>query len=289
MNRRKFIENSAASLAAVGILSHLPSSIFGMEYAKAVKLPIGFQSFVLRNEINKDVIGTLKSMYEIGYKHVEICSPFGYAPGFFSALTKYTGKELKSIVNDSGLDCYSTHFTWKELVNNLEDRIQFAHQMGLKHMVCSGGLYGKTMDDLKKQCATLNKIGEKITSAGLVAGYHNHNGEFMSKKEGRPDYDIILEELDPTYVKMQFQVAAIQVGYKAADYFRKFPGRFISAHLQDYSTSNHNKQIVLGDNGMVDWKEFFEAAKEGGLKWVFVELESDPTTLEGSLKFLKAL
>ena len=79
------------------------------------------------------------------------------------------------------------------------------------------------------------------------------------------------------------------MGYKAADYFRKFPGRFISAHLQDYSTSNHNKQIVLGDNGMVDWKEFFEAAKEGGLKWVFVELESDPTTLEGSLKFLKAL
>ena len=289
MNRRKFIENSAASLAAVGILSHLPNSLFAMEYGRAVKLPIGFQSFVLRNELNKDVVGTLKSMYDLGYKHVEMCSPSGYAPGFFSALTKYSGKELKTIVSDSGLDCYSTHFTWNELVKNLDNRIEFAHDLGLKHMVCSGGLYGKTMDDLKKQCDTLNKIGEKITSAGLVAGYHNHNGEFEQKKDGRPDYDIILEQLDPTYIKMQFQVAAVQLGYQAADYFRKFPGRFISAHLSDYAVDNHYKQIVLGEKGLVDWKDFFEAAKVGGLKWVYVEMESDPGTLEGSAKYLKTL
>jgi sugar phosphate isomerase/epimerase len=244
---------------------------------------------VLRDEINKDIVGTLKKTFEMGYQHVEMCSPFGYAPGTFGALAKYSGKELKNIVNDSGLACYSTHFTWNELDKHLDARIAFAHEMELKHMVCSGGLYGKTMDDLKKQCDTLNKISEKITSAGLVAGYHNHNGEFEQKKDGRPDYDIILEQLDPTYVKMQFQVAAIQVGYKAADYFRKFPGRFISAHLQDYSTNDHNKQIILGEKGLVDWKDFFEAAKVGGLKWVYVEMESDPGTLEGSVKYLKTL
>lgn len=60
---------------------------------------------------------------------------------------------------------------------------------------------------------------------------------------------------------MQFQVAAIQVGYKAADYFRKFPGRFISAHLQDYSTNDHNKQIILGEKGLVDWKDFLKQLK----------------------------
>ena len=225
----------------------------------------------------------------MGYQHVEMCSPFGYAPGTFGALAKYTGKELKNIVNDSGLACYSAHFTWEELSNNLDARIAFAHDMGLKHMVCSGGLYGKTMDGLKIQCDTLNKIGEKITSAGLVAGYHNHNGEFEQKKDGRPDYDIILEQLDPTYIKMQFQVAAVQLGYQAADYFRKFPGRFISAHLSDYAVDNHYKQIVLGEKGLVDWKDFFEAAKVGGLKWVYVEMESDPGTLEGSAKYLKTL
>lgn len=289
MNRRKFIENSAASLAAVGIFSQIPNSLFAMPNYKGIKIPIGYQSYVLRDEINKDIVGTLKKTFEMGYEHVEMCSPFGYAPDTFGALTKYSGKELKNIVNDSGLACYSAHFTWEELEKNLDARIAFAHEMGLKHMVCSGGLYGKTMDSLKKQCETLNKMGEKITRAGLVAGYHNHNGEFEQKKDGRPDYDIILEQLDPSYIKMQFQVAAVQLGYQAADYFRKFPGRFISAHLSDYSVNDHNKQIVLGEKGLVDWKDFFEAAKVGGLKWVYVEMESDPGTLEGSAKYLKTL
>jgi len=289
MQRRKFIETSAATLAGMGLLSQLPTSLFGMSNYKSKKLPIGFQSYVLRKEINKDMVGTLQNMHLLGYEHVEMCSPAGYAPYDFASLTKYSGKELKQIILDAGLACYSTHFTWNELTKNLDERIDFAHQMGLKHMVCSGGLYGKTLEELKNQCGVLNKIGEKITSAGLIAGYHNHNGEFEQKKDGRPDYDIILENLDPTHVKMQFQVAAIQVGYKAADYFRKFPGRFISAHLQDYSNTNKNKQVVLGENGIVDWKDFFEAAKIGGLKWVFVEMESDPGTLEGSIKYLKTI
>ena len=289
MNRRKFIENSAASLAAVGIFSQIPNSLFAMSNNKGIKMPIGYQSYVLRDEINKDIVGTLKKTFEMGYEHVEMCSPFGYAPDNFGALAKYSGKELKNIINDSGLNCYSAHFTWEELEKNLDARIAFAHDMGLKHMVCSGGLYGRTMDGLKKQCETLNKMGEKITSAGLVAGYHNHNGEFEQKKDGRPDYDIILEQLDPSYIKMQFQVAAVQLGYQAADYFRKFPGRFISAHLSDYAVDNHYKQIVLGEKGLVDWKDFFEAAKVGGLKWVYVEMESDPGTLEGSAKYLKTL
>ena len=289
MQRRKFIETSAASLAAMSFLSQMPTSLFGMTNLKSKKLPIGFQSYVLRKEINKDILGTLKSMYQLGYEHVEMCSPAGYAPYDFAELTKYSGKELKQIIHDAGLGCYSTHFTWNELTKNLEDRIEFAHQLGLKHMVCSGGLYAKSLDDLKNQCAILNKIGEKITNEGLIAGYHNHNGEFEQKKDGRPDYDIILENLDPTHVKMQFQVAAIQVGYKAADYFRKYPGRFISAHLSDYSSSNKNKQVVLGDNGIVDWKDFYAAAKIGGLKWVYVEMESDPGTLEGSVKYLKSI
>jgi sugar phosphate isomerase/epimerase len=289
MQRRKFIETSAATLAAMGLLSQLPTSLFGMSYSRSKKLPIGFQSYVLRKEINKDIVGTLQNMHLLGYEHVEMCSPAGYAPYDFASLTKYSGKELKQIIIDAGLACYSTHFTWNEMTKNLDERIDFAHQMGLKHMVCSGGLYGKTLEELKNQCEVLNKIGEKIKSAGLIAGYHNHNGEFEQKKDGRPDYDIILEYLDPTNVKMQFQVAAIQVGYKAADYFRKFPGRFISAHLQDYSITNKNKQVVLGDNGIVDWIDFYKAAKIGGLQWVYVEMESDPGTLEGSIKYLKTI
>ena len=57
---------------------------------------------------------------------------------------------------------------------------------------------------------------------------------------------------------MQFQVAVISMGYKAADYFKKFPGRFISAHLADWSPQKNNN-VAIG-KGIVNWKEFFASA-----------------------------
>jgi sugar phosphate isomerase/epimerase len=108
----------------------------------------------------------------------------------------------------------------------------------------------------------------------------------QQKKNGIPDYDIILKELDPKYVKMQFQVAVIQEGYKAENYFKKYPGRFLSAHLQDYSINNIKEQVILGNDGVIDWINFFEAAKVGGLEYVFVEMDSNPGILEGSVKYL---
>jgi len=153
-------------------------------------------------------------------------------------------------------------------------------------MVCSGGLIAKTADEVNKLCDQMNHVGEMVKKGGMIAGYHNHNGEFDEKLDGRPQYDIMLEHLDPSLVKMQFQVAAITSGYKAQDYFRKFPGRFISAHLQDFSPTDNTKQVVMG-TGIVDWKDFFAAAKVGGLKYVFVEMESDPSIMQGCADYLK--
>jgi sugar phosphate isomerase/epimerase len=146
----------------------------------------------------------------------------------------------------------------------------------------------KTADDVKKRCQQMNHFGERVKQGSMVAGYHNHNGEFDEKLDGRPQYDLMLEHLDPSLVKMQFQVAAITSGYKAQDYFRKFPGRFISAHLQDYAPDDHKKEVVMGA-GIVDWKDFFAAAKVGGLKYIFVEMESNPAIMEGCARFLKSL
>ena len=70
-----------------------------------------------------DISEVLKTTYKMGYRHVEMCSPSGYSPYSFASLTKYSGRELIKIINDSGLECKSCHFTWDELVNNLDDSI----------------------------------------------------------------------------------------------------------------------------------------------------------------------
>jgi sugar phosphate isomerase/epimerase len=92
-------------------------------------------------------------------------------------------------------------------------------------------------------------------------------------------------EFDPQLIKMQFQVSVVSLGYQAADYFEKYPGRFISIHLQDWSPEQ-KKEVALGQ-GVVDWNRLFAAAKKAGVKNYFVELEGDD--LKTSVPFLRGL
>ena len=287
MKRRQFLTYGTLGAASIGILSPYSSPLFAAVPAGLVTQPIGFQSYVLREEIGKDIIGTLKKMVDYGYQYVEMCSPSGYM-GPFEPLAKYSGTELKKIIEDCGIACNSSHFTLKEMRTNLDERIDFANQMGLKHFVLSSGLDSPTLDEVKSKCGELNAMGEKIRKAGMIAGFHNHDVEFKNKFDGKLVYDIILEELDPNLVKMQFQTQVITLGYKGSTYFKKFPGRFISAHLQDYDTNDTTKEIALGQ-GISNWKDFFKASQKGGLEVVYVEMESNPGTLKDSITYLKNL
>jgi sugar phosphate isomerase/epimerase len=94
-----------------------------------------------------------------------------------------------------------------------------------------------------------------------------------------------MSQLDPRYVKMQFQVAVISKGYKASTYFKKYPGRFISAHLADWSATE-KKQVPIG-KGIVDWKEFFATLKTAGVKNFFVEMGIE--TFKESANYIHSL
>jgi len=65
----------------------------------------------------------------------------------------------------------------------------------------------------------------------------------------------------------------------------KYPGRFISAHLADWSTTD-NKQVPVG-KGVVDWTEFYSAAKTGGVKNFYVEMDMDK--FKESAEFVNAM
>jgi sugar phosphate isomerase/epimerase len=93
-----------------------------------------------------------------------------------------------------------------------------------------------------------------------------------------------MKAFDPSLVKMQFQTEVINLGYKAATYFEKYPGRFISSHQSDWTADK--KEAPIG-KGVIDWKEFFAAAKTGGVRNFFVEMNYD--TFEDSARYIHSL
>jgi sugar phosphate isomerase/epimerase len=283
INRRQFICKSAKAAGAAMALSQLPSILLSQATFK--EKPIGFQTFPIRDMLAKDFAGTLKMMAGLGYKLVEMCSPSGYAQIGFGPLVNMKTSDMRSIINDSGLSCPSCHFGFGELKDKLDDRIEFAQQLGLKLMVCSTFWLPKTatIKDYLDSADALNKIAEKINAAGMQAGFHNHSMEF-EMLEGQLIYDALMKQFDPKLVKMQFQTEVINLGYKASTYFNKYPGRFISSHLSDWTADK--KQAPIG-KGIIDWKEYFAAAKTGGVEYFYVEMDMD--TFKDSAQYIQGL
>ena len=92
-----------------------------------------------------------------------------------------------------------------------------------------------TMDDVKRAADEYNKMGEQAAKAGIQQGLHNEDFE-LSTVDGKRTYDVLFGLLDPKLIKFQFQVSTISRGYDAAEYFTKYPGRFISMHVQGWSS-----------------------------------------------------
>jgi sugar phosphate isomerase/epimerase len=189
-------------------------------------------------------------------------------------------------LGDAGLTCISSHFGIEELRKNQEDRIAWAKDVGLTQMIVPSleGPRNPTLDDVKRAADEYNRMGEKAAAAGIQQGLHNEEFE-LSKVDGRRTYDLLFELLDAKLVKFQFQVSTISAGYDAAEYFTKYPGRFISMHVQGWSAKT--RKIMPVGQDTLDWKKIFTAAKTGGIKNYFVEMNLG--MMKASVPYLRNL
>jgi len=282
ISRRDFLKKASTGVAVAGFLT----GNVGTLTANPLSMPIGCQTYPVRNMIAKDFPGTIKILRETGFRTIELCSPVGYADDGFAGLAKYSGSELRKIISDAGLVCISSHFSIDELRKNQDDRIAWAKSLGLTQMLVPSleGPQHPTMDDVKKSADEYNRMGEKARAAGIQQGLHNEDFE-LTKVDGQRTYDLLFKLLDKKLVKFQFQVSTISAGFDAAEYFTKYPGRFISMHVQGWDAKNR-KEAPVGQDSL-DWKKIFAAAKTGGIKNYFVEM--DLSLMKASVPYLRKL
>lgn len=270
--------------------------------ATPLGLPIGSQTYPHRQRIKDgDFAGLCRDMAAIGIRDVEMCDPS--FPEFESL---GDGKQVKKILDDHGLKCPSGHFGLDALRTRQQEMIAWAKGIGMTQMG-TATLRGKThngvttMDAVKRAADEYNKIGTEAFKAGLQQFLHDEDFEMSEiEGDGRLTYTVLLELLDPQLVKMQFQMFAMRVVGDPVMYFNKYPGRFISMHLQGVDlnapTPSSGEQgtssrlsagnVAVGKDSL-NWPKIFEAAKIGGLKNYFVELNWNLT--EESVAYLKTL
>jgi sugar phosphate isomerase/epimerase len=281
-SRREFLKSAATYAAAAGFLSAGAVDLRG----DPLGMPIGCQTWPVREMIAKDFPGTIKQLAAAGFQTIELCSPVGYTEFGFGGLAQYKGAELRKILGDAGISCVSSHFGIDELRKDQTRAIAWAKDVGLTQMLVPSldGPKNPTMDDVKKAADEYNKMGEQAAKAGIQQGLHNEDFE-LTMVDGKRTYDVLFGLLDPKLVKFQFQVSTISRGYDAAEYFMKYPGRFISMHVQGWSVQT--KKVAPVGQDSLNWPRIFSAAKTGGIKNYFVEMNLD--LMKASVPYLHSL
>lgn len=235
--------------------------------AKRGKVPVGLELYSVRDKLKDDLMGTVRGVGKMGYQGVEFFSPYyDWTPEY--------AKEVRKVLDDTGMRCFSTHNGGNSLSpEGIGKAIELNNIIGSKFIILASAGRVEGLDGWKKVAETLTTASEKLKSAGLRTGYHNHQTEFKPI-EGKRPIEVIAANT-PKSVALQLDVGTcLEAGSDPVEWINSNPGRIMSVHCKDWSPDKEKGYRVLFGEGVAPWKKIFEAAeKKGGVEYYLIEQE----------------
>jgi sugar phosphate isomerase/epimerase len=289
MKRRHFLQAS--------LTSAITMPTFALDKDNPYRKDIGIQLYTLRNQIKKDVKGTLKAVAKAGYRQVE-------AYGFDGAVS-----DMILAAKDNGLQVNSTHFAWESVTSPekkgvpvFDKILEGAVKLGITHLVIP---YLHTrerngLDGYKRVAENCNRAAAKAKAADIQLAYHNHAFEFAPQDGGRTGFDVLKAEFAS---QMHFEVDVFWVrvgGVIPVKLLQELKGRVSQIHLKDlkkgiklpnYGGVPKDAFQALGD-GIIRMEPIIKAAGRIGVAHCHVEQDHSPdpvSSVKQSLQYLKSL
>jgi sugar phosphate isomerase/epimerase len=253
MSRRSFLAMSAAAPLAPALAQKT--------------VPVGLELYSVRNELGKDLNGTVTAVAKMGYQVVEF-----YAP-YFSWTPQQT-RDVRRLMDDLGIRCNSTHNGNASFTGDgIAKAIELNHILGARYIVNASAGRPATLDGWKSVADNLATAAEKFRAAGLRAGYHNHQLEFTPLEGKRPIE--IIAAATPKDFMLQLDVGTcVEMKQDPVAWIKQNPGRINSLHLKDWGPGAEKGYRVLFGEGDAPWKAIFAAAESvGGVEYYLIEQE----------------
>ena len=285
MNRRTFLQATALSTLATMSLSssanaQLLPQVRERRQARVEarnpqkKIPIGVQLYSVRNLAQNDLAGTLAAIAKMGYDGVEFAGYYNIDP-----------KDIRKMLDDTGLKCCGTHTGFGEIRGDRFERTAEIHKtLGTQFIIVPGGLPRDTLANHQVWVDEFNAIAPKAKALDLYIGYHAH-GYDADLLEGVSSWERFFDATVPEVV-MQMDIGNYKMG--GGDPYamiEKYKERSKTVHLKEAGGGNP----IIG-SGDVDWQRAFELSETvGGVEWYVVEDEVTPDSLDRIEKCIIAL
>jgi sugar phosphate isomerase/epimerase len=180
------------------------------------------QLYSLRDAVAADLAGTVARVREIGYQNVE---PYAFVEKADAMAQAFAA---------AGVSAPSGHAA---VIDHADPSVVFdaAARLGMGIVIDPFIPTDRwqTADDAKTIAERVNVLAEQAKGHGLRFGYHNHQWEFANKVDGRPVYDLFVEQLAPEVV-LEVDTFWVTVGgADAPAVLRSLGDRVVAIHVKD--------------------------------------------------------
>jgi len=255
------------SISRRGFLAAAAAAPLALAAESGRAVPVGLELYSVRQQLKDDPFGTVRAVAKMGYQGVEF-----YAP--YYAWTDEQAKQMRALLNDLGIRCFSTHNSPKSFTaDGIGHAMDLNQILGSKFVVLASADKVDGLDGWKRVADTLNACAEKMKPHGLRAGYHNHLVE-MQPVDGVRPMEVIARHTTKD-VALQFDTGpCLELGCDPVAWINQNPGRIASMHLKDWSPDADKGYKVLFGEGVAPWKKILDAAeKTGGVEYYLIEQE----------------
>jgi sugar phosphate isomerase/epimerase len=280
VTRRSFLYEMAAIGVGTSVMSACASA-FGRGGSRTPGANnIGLQLYTVRDLLDKDFDGTLAKVAQIGYTNFEFAGYYNRTP-----------EQIRATIDRLGVVSRSSHIGANLMRQDAGAQIRSAKIIGQEYITLPSYPFARDggIDAWKKGAAEFNQWGAMCRDAGIKLAYHNHAPEFAKVDGGPTGYDVLMRETDPALV--DFEMDLYWTAFADQDpiaLFAKYPGRFAMWHVKDLQVTGGTKGMTPVGLGTLDFKRYFEHAREAGLKHFFVEHDTAANYPGGSLASIQA-
>lgn len=277
MQRRDFVGTLGG--AALGMIFPLarggaagPAAMRGGGAARLER--IGLELYTLRDVMPKDPEGTLAAVRRMGYTDVELLWSFDN----FGRTTA----QVKAALDATGLRAPSAHIEATTILRDWERSLETAKVLGHEYLIVPSFSRetSRTLDDWRSWADKFNAAGATARRAGIWLAFHNE-AEHMKPIDGQVPYDVFVQRLDPSLVRLQLDTGNMLVGGgDPMEYLAKYRDRYWSFHLKDV-VADRSKDTQLG-TGIFDIGKFLAAVPAIDTKPVHIEHESASDEMEAA-------
>jgi sugar phosphate isomerase/epimerase len=226
---------------------------------------IGLELYAVRHAMAKDPERTLAAIRAIGYADVELLWSFDNF--------KRTPQQVRATLDHEGLRAPSAHMDATTILVGWERSLEIAKLLGHQYLIVpSFDVWtSRSLDGWRDWADRFNAAGAVARKAGIWLAFHNEP-DHMRPIDGKVPYDVFVERLDPSVVRLQLDVGnMVMGGGDPMRYLEKYRDRYWSFHLKDV-VPDRSSDTELG-RGTFDFKRFLAAVPSVNEKPSYVEQE----------------